>query len=99
MERHCDHFAPGVSDVAWLVEVGQRGWVVLTKDKSIRRRPLEYEAFRAARCRVFVLTATDVTGEEQAAILVGALRPITRFARRASPLLARVTRKGDVSLI
>ena len=99
VERHCDHFPPGVSDVEWLREVGARGWIVLTKDKSIRRRPLEYEAFTSARCRVFVLTATDVTGDEQAAILVGSLRAITRLARRPPSFIARVTRMGDVSVI
>lgn len=29
---HDDHFTQNALDVDWLPEVGQRGWVVLTKD-------------------------------------------------------------------
>jgi len=38
---HDDHFPPDAPDTAWLQVVGERRWVVLTKDERIRRRPLE----------------------------------------------------------
>ncbi|WP_437796354.1 hypothetical protein [Sorangium sp. So ce693] len=31
---HDDHFAQNTPDAEWLVEIGRRGWVVLTKDKT-----------------------------------------------------------------
>ena len=35
---HGDHFPPDARDEEWLRVVGQRGWIVLTKDKMIRYR-------------------------------------------------------------
>ena len=40
VEIHDDHFAPDAKDEDWLVEVGKRGWIVLTKDDRIRYEPL-----------------------------------------------------------
>jgi hypothetical protein len=37
--------------------------IVLTKDKNIRRRPLEAEALIASGLQVFVLVSTDLTGD------------------------------------
>lgn len=40
VEIHDDHFAPDAKYEDWLVEVGKRGWIVLTKDDRIRYEPL-----------------------------------------------------------
>ena len=57
VEIHDDHFARDEEDRVWLRAVGERGWVVLTKDQRLRYRPLEIAALRASKARVFVLTA------------------------------------------
>ena len=49
VEFHADHFADDTDDQTWISEVGRRGWVVLTKDKAISRRPVEVHAVEAAR--------------------------------------------------
>lgn len=36
VERSLDHFGRGVEDREWLTVAGQKGWVVLTRDKRIR---------------------------------------------------------------
>jgi hypothetical protein len=40
VEFHADHFADDADDATWISVVGQRGWIVLTKDKAIRTRPV-----------------------------------------------------------
>ncbi len=70
VRRHSEFFKPDASDEAWLPEVGQKGWVVLTKDKNIRRAPVEIEALRNAKARYVCLTAGNMRGDEQAACLV-----------------------------
>ena len=40
-------------DGQWIREVTTRGWIILTRDKHIRRNPLERAAFLSARARVF----------------------------------------------
>ena len=43
-----DTFGTGAQDVEWLPEVGARRWVLITKDKQIRRREIELRALRQA---------------------------------------------------
>jgi hypothetical protein len=45
-----------VPDTVWLEQVGRAGWVALTKDDSIRRRPAELQALVAYGVRAFCLT-------------------------------------------
>ena len=63
-----DKFERGVSDPEWLPEAGRNGWIVLTKDKAIRRRPNEMMALMNSGVRAFVLAAGEITGADQAAL-------------------------------
>ena len=49
VERHIDHFAQDAADELWLPEVAKRGWVILTGDKHLLRRPLEVAAITDPR--------------------------------------------------
>jgi len=89
-----EHFA-GQPDVGWLPAIGNRGWVLLTKDKDIRRRPLEIEAILNAHIRAFVLTATELGREEQAGIFLRAMPKIHRICRRPGPFIYNITRMGN----
>ena len=100
VEIHDDHFAPDAPDHEWLRQVAERDWIVLTKDKRIRRRSVEIIAIRNARARVFCLTAGDLTAAEMAQIFVGALQRIFRFALgNKAPFLAKITASGGVSYL
>jgi hypothetical protein len=100
VEIHDDHFAPDTPDTVWLAEVGARGWIVLTKDSRIRRHPLELQALLAANVAAFMLTATDLTGEAMARLLVTCIPRLTTFARsRARPFIATISRQGQVTII
>jgi predicted nuclease of predicted toxin-antitoxin system len=97
---HDDYFAQDAHDDTWLREVGQRGWVVLTKDTRIRLRHTELAALVGGRVRAFVLTRGDLTGEEMARILVSALPRISTFCERYHPpFIARVSRRGTVEML
>ncbi len=100
VEIHDDHFPPAAADEDWLLEVGRRGWVVLTKDSRIRYRAPALAAIRASAVRLFVLTAGDLQGSEMAAIFVKALGRITRVAAsHPPPFIARVSKAGAVSVL
>jgi len=100
VELSRDHFPAGARDVEWLPVVGARGWVVLTKDRQIRRRELELEAFINARVRAFVLIAADLTGPDQADVFVKALPKMTRICRSArGPLIGAVSAGAGVVLL
>lgn len=88
-----EHFA-GEEDVEWLPAIGARDWVLLTKDKDIRRRPLEIDAILNSHVRAFVLTATELRREEQAEIFLKAMPKILRICRRLGPFIYNITRMG-----
>lgn len=93
VEIHDDHFPSDTRDAVWLQEVGRRGWVVLMKDKRIRRNRLERDALVAAGVRAFVLTSGNLTGPEMAEILVGHLPRMNRILRgNTGPFVAVVGR-------
>ena len=55
VEEHASHFADDAPDAEWLGEAGRRGWVVLTKDKAVRRNALELAAIVAGNVACFSL--------------------------------------------
>jgi hypothetical protein len=99
VEVHDDHFPHTEADVDWLPVVGQRGWVVLTKDRRIRTRTLELRALMDAGVAAFVLTAGDLNGAEMADALVKALPRMRRMvAKHLRPFIAVLGRSGDLTL-
>jgi PIN like domain len=47
--RHLqDDFPPDTLDVDWIPEVGKRGWVVVTGDRRISKKPPERKALQEA---------------------------------------------------
>jgi predicted nuclease of predicted toxin-antitoxin system len=100
VQIHDDHFPQDATDVHWLREVGRRGWIVLTKDKRIRYRSHEQTALLQSGVRAFVLIAGNLTGREMAEVFVHALPAIRRFvASHQPPFIAKVTRRGTVSML
>jgi predicted nuclease of predicted toxin-antitoxin system len=93
-------FRQGTPDEDWLRDVGQRGWIVLTKDTQIRYRVPERAALMQARVRAVVLTAGNLSAREMADIFLKALPAIRRFvAHHQSSFIAKVTRSGVVSMV
>jgi predicted nuclease of predicted toxin-antitoxin system len=99
VEVHDDHFARDEEDRVWLRTVGERGWVVLTKDQRLRYNPLEIAALRASKARVFVLTAGNLRGIEIAAVFLTALPQICEILHSLpGPFVARVSQLGHVKV-
>jgi hypothetical protein len=87
----------GTADVDWIPLAHAGGWVCLTKDRALRRRPNELSALLSAALAVFVVG--EARGEAQAARIVLALPTIRRAVRsRDVPLIARVDDDGGVTL-
>ena len=99
VEIHDDHFKRDEQDSTWLSIVGQRRWVVLTKDQRLRYRPLEIAALRKSGARVFILSAGNLRGDDIAAVFVGALAAIFRILEgHEGPFVARVAKSGTVTM-
>lgn len=54
--NHITEFFPrGTPDDEWLELLGEKGWFLITRDKSIRRRPIEKEALKRFKVGAFFL--------------------------------------------
>jgi hypothetical protein len=99
VERHADHFEPGVSDEHWLAVAAHNQWIILAKDEAIGRNPLELAMVKRARACVFTLASQQMTGPEMAEAFVKARHRIKQLARKhQGPFIAKVYRDGTVKM-
>lgn len=100
VEVHDSHFPSNAKDEDWLLDIGSRGWVVLTKDRKFHNRVLEITAIARSSAKVFKLTAANLQGPEMAAIFVKAINKITRVAvSNSGPFIATVSKSGQVAIV
>lgn len=98
IEVHDDHFPQSAQDEDWLPEVGQRGWIVLTKDARIGNRLPERLAVASANIRMFVLASQNLSGQDMINSFREALPKMQQFAHdRPSPFIAKVYKNGEVN--
>jgi predicted nuclease of predicted toxin-antitoxin system len=99
VEIHEDHFAPDALDVEWLPQVGEREWVVLTKDANISRRTLEKMAVARAGIRLFILASQNLASSEMIDILVQAIEPMKNLVQNhPAPFIAKIYRNHQVAM-
>jgi hypothetical protein len=79
--------------------LGERQWVLLTKDKNVRRNQLEVEAILNAGVRAFVITATNLNHQQIADLVSKAIPKIARLSRQRGPSVYNITSTGIVSQI
>jgi hypothetical protein len=79
---HDDQFDPNARDTDWLQAVGDRRWVVLTKDTRIRTNALERGTLLSANVAAFMLGRGDMTGPRMASVFVTALPRMMKVLRR-----------------
>jgi PIN like domain len=101
VEVHDDHFRQDALDPEWLTAVGERNWIVVTRDERIRYRVAEKQAIRRAKVRAFVLAAqSDLRADMLAQNFLKALpkiRPVVE--KQKPPFIAKISRSGDVTLL
>ena len=78
-EVHDDHFPQNTDDVDWILPVGAKGWIAVTRDTRIRRNEVEKRAVVRGKLGVLVLKEGTRTTEEMAADFVLALPVIEKF--------------------
>lgn len=97
---HHDKFAPDCPDDQWLRTAGREGWIVVTRDKAIRRKANELAAYREAKVVAFALASGNASAEDTARLVVGLYAVILRKARGAKPpAMFSVTLAGTISQV
>ncbi len=99
VESHHVRFRHNTEDAIWLQVVGEKKWIVLTRDAMIGRRVLELDALLAAKARVFVVVAKEYTDEASGNIIIAALPKIMKMLDESRfPFIARIRADGSVVL-
>lgn len=97
---HHAHFAPDCPDDEWLPVVGKEGWIVLTRDKNIRRKPNELHAFKTNRVVAIVLASGQASAADTASLITSLYPKIMRKLQGLKPpAMLTVTLKGNISPI
>jgi PIN like domain len=101
VEVHDDHFPRDALDPEWLRAVGERNWIVVTRDERIRYRVAEKQAIRRAKVRAFVLAAQgNLRAEMLAGIFLKALPKVRAIvAKHRPPFIAKIWRDGKIGLL
>ncbi len=100
MHLHDDYFPQGAEDQEWLIDVGKRKWIVITKDQWIRRRQLERDALMNAKLKVFCFMSGNLAFPEMSAIIAKALPAVRRTADKTSPpFIAGIYKDASVRVL
>lgn len=96
---HAKFFSQDADDEVWIPDVAARGWVILTKDKNIRRRHGEREAALLANARIFTLSSGNLSGAVMAARFVQHLDAITQTSLALEPPFLIVVHAGELEVV
>jgi hypothetical protein len=97
VEIHDDHFSKNAPDIDWIPEIGQRGWVILTKDARIGKNRIERLSVADARVRMFTLASQSLSGIDMADIFLNAIPEMKKFIyENPAPFIAKVYQGGKV---
>jgi hypothetical protein len=105
VEVHADHFpaqetVPEVWDGQWIQTVTALGWIIITRDKGIRRNPLERAAFVGAGARVFNIRSGSASAASVAsAISAAATQMRAIIETHAAPFIVGVSMSGNLTFI
>lgn len=100
-EPHRDHFAPDAADAAWIPAISSRGWVIVTRDFAIQRRPTERAAWTAANATVVMLRGEKLSAEDMSKMLLAAYadgRLDNFIAKRVRPMIIYLNPDGQLRL-
>ncbi|HLD09404.1 MAG TPA: hypothetical protein VJB68_05105, partial [Methylophilaceae bacterium] len=100
---HHQKFVQNCPDVEWLPIVGKEKWIVITRDKNIRRKPNELQAFKENDVIAIVLSSgssSQASAADTAELLVRLYPKLMRKIQAAKPpAMFTVTVMGTISSV
>ena len=95
---HHEKFAPACPDEEWMKVAGREGWIVITRDQAIRRKPNELKAFCEAKLIMFALASGNASADDTARLVVELYPRILRKAHAVKPpTMFSVTLAGGIN--
>lgn len=93
-----DVFPANTKDAVWIPKVAESGWILVTRDKRIRTRPLEAEALvRSGLSAFFFIQRRDPDLWGWAELVVRRWREMKQLAERErKPFLFAISERGTI---
>ena len=89
------HDHPGTIDQEWIPQVARAGWVIITRDKRIERRPHELRTVRDNGGRMFAITSPEQLSKwGQLEILMRCWRDLEEKAVQPGPYVIPLRYSG-----
>jgi PIN domain-containing protein len=89
------YFEMGTPDEIWLQHIGKQGWILVTVDKRIRKRPLEIEALKKFHVGAFFLAGKTMGGWDRVKQVVRAWHRMKEIAEKEKrPFIFQVNNHG-----
>lgn len=99
VEHLRNSFAADTPDTIWIPEVAKRGWILITRDKAIRKKPLELEALTRSGLSTFIfLQKRDPDRWGWVELVVRRWTEVKDFASsERRPFAAGIPEKGHIT--
>ena len=95
-EARAEGIPRGALDPDWLPLVGQRGWVVISRNKRIRYNPIERRALREHGVRAwFIGPRRDINTWDKLTLVVRHWDAIERSIDEPGPFIRIITMRGS----
>jgi predicted nuclease of predicted toxin-antitoxin system len=100
VEWHRDHFdRDAVLDIEIFEFLAPRRWVMLTKDKGLRKNAHEVEKIVECNCRVFSLSNATMNSEQMSNVFLSNARSIGRFLKNCPAPFVAYLQKDRIDLL
>lgn len=95
VHMHKQVFPDRTPDRVWIPDVAKRGWIIITRDRRLQNRHLEWMAILRAKARVLWFKGDRASNVEITEGFLGALQRIDNLiAGLAPPYIIKVTPSG-----
>jgi hypothetical protein len=97
---HKQLFDSDSPDGEWIARVSDEGWIGITRDKNIRRKPNEIAQIRASRAMICVFTSGNLSAAATASTLITALPRIYELWRNPiRPVLYSIHQNATLAML
>lgn len=97
VESHHVRFRHNTEDETWLEVVGEKKWIVFTRDKMIGRRKLQLDALFNSGVKAFVLVTDDLTDAQNADLIIKSMDKIFQMIdENRIPFIAKIRKDAVV---
>jgi len=100
VQMHRQMFPDGTPDHIWIPDVAARGWIIVTRDRRLQARHLEWMAFLRAKARVLWFKGDRASSRLITDAFISALPAIDRLTSKLQPpYIVKITPAGAVEQI